>query len=457
MKPKSKLQHQVSVLHEQLPDVTKKQAKWAYDNCLNYYAMISRNRMYCLECNHKWDPGSALITEAQQPQKNGPDLKIKCPGCKRKLIVLHYNQTHTSAVSFWSVWTTFKDFQVIRIFHVHKNMAKTKKPWWHTCENIQYWIGKDGSITTFSRISNNYYGGPSGFQGEISLRPTGTENEDRYNLHLDDEVIYPVKNLLPEITRNGFNGTFHGLSPQQMFAFLLNGVYGETLLKTKQIFLFKYFAKNRLEINNKIWTAVKIAIRHKYKFTEKNISDWVDYIKLLVYFKKDIHNPVYVCPEDLHTAHNRLVQKKRRIQQQKDFLKTVKEIEADEPGFKKRNEKFFGLCFTGKKGLVITTIKTVRQVMEEGDFLNHCVFTNRYHRKAESLLLTASIEDVVMETIEVDLRSFKISQARGRKNLPSPYNKEIIALVEKNLGLIREAMTAKKYNSKPQPQESAAA
>lgn len=306
MKPTTIIQKKVYPLAITLPSITAKQKKWAYNNCLSAYAMVSRNRMFCLECSHKWDPGQELIQKAEQPQRNGPDLMVKCPSCRRKLIISRYNQSVLSRTSSWGVWTTHKDFQVLRVLYVHKNMAKNKKPSWHCGEDMQYWIGKDGSITLFSRTSNNYYGGTSGFCGDMSLRPTGTEEYNQYNVNLEDEVIYPIRKLLPEITRNGFTGEYFGLSPHQMFAFLMNDVYGETLIKTGNLALFTYFAKNRRVLTKKIWTSIRICLRHNYKFEKGRISDWVDYIKLLIYFKKDIHNPSYVCPKDLHLEHNRL-------------------------------------------------------------------------------------------------------------------------------------------------------
>lgn len=447
MQPRTKIHKLVAPLQQLLPGITSKQEKWAY-NKLDCYAAISRNRMFCLECNEKWHPGDKLLQDAEQPQKNGPDLTVKCPGCKRKLIVQRYNRDVYSTSCYWAVWTTFRDYQVIRILYVQKNMAKKKKPWWHTGENLQYWIGKDGAITLFSRTANYYYGGSSGFCGVMSLRPNGTEESKEYDIDLLDEYIYPVRKILPEITRNGFTGEFFGLSPHQMFAFLLNGVYGETLLKTGKMELFKYFAKNRRIISKKIWTALKICNRHKYKLKKDNISDWVDYVKLLIYFKKDIHNPVYVCPKDLHVEHNRLVQKKSRTDAQNALRKKAGDIEKEEGNYQKLVGKFFGVCFTDGSGLIITAMKSVRQVFEESTMLHHCAFTNNYHTKQNTLLLSATLDGVLLETIEVNTNTLKIIQARGLQNQASPHNRRIVELINSNMHLIQEIMQPRRRQPK---------
>lgn len=437
MKPTTKIQKIVAPLAEKLPEVTDVQKKWAY-KLLKCYATVSRNRMFCLECSHKWDPGSEIIKAAAYPKKNGPDLTIKCPECKKKLIVYRYDHPKFNTTSLWGVWTTFKDYQVLRVLYVHKNMAKNKKPWWHAGEDMQYWIGKDGSITLFSRTSNSYYGGSSGFCGDITLRPNGTEEYQKYNIDLNDEVIYPKKQLLSEITRNGFIGEYYDLSAHQMFAFLMNDVYGETLLKTGHVELFKYFAKNRRLMTKNLWKALRICIRHKYELKGKSISDWVDYIKLLIYFKKDIHNPVYVCPKDLHREHNKLVQKKMRIDTKKELLKKAADIQNEEEAYSKKCMKFFNLSFSGENGLTITPMKSVKQVFEESTLLKHCAFTSNYHKKENTLLLSASIEGVVLETIEINTNRMEIIQSRGLQNSASKYNIEIVALVNRNLEQIKK-------------------
>jgi len=425
-------------LVKKLPKVTDTQEKWAY-NLLDCYAMVSRSRMFCLECGHKWDPGSEIIKQAEMlPQKHTLHLNVKCPDCKRKLKVYRYNMPQISISSLWGVWTTFKDYQVLRVMHIQKNMAKTKKPYWHSIEDLQYWIGKDGSITVFSRTYNGGYGGYSGFQGDFTLKPNGTEERTQYDIDLKPEVIYPKIQLLPEITRNGFTGEYYGLSPHQMFAFLMNDVYGETLLKTGNIDLFKYFSRNRMVMSKKLWIAIRICLRHKYKLNHQNISYWVDYVKLLIFFKKDIHNPVYVCPADLNREHDRLVQKKIRIDTQRQLMKKAADIEKEEGNYFKKVEKFLNLCFSDNNGIVITPMKSVKQVFEESSLLKHCAFTNNYHKKENTLLLSASVKEKVLETIEINTAQLELVQARGIQNQYSKYHKEIIALVKDNLEEIRK-------------------
>ena len=74
--------------------------------------------------------------------------------------------------------------------------------------------------------------------------------------------------------------------------------------------------------------------------------------------------------------------------------------------------------------------------------MHHCVFTNKYYRKSESLILTARIGNKRIETVEVNLKTLSIVQSRGVCNNNTEYHERIIGLVKKNMNLIRQKLTA---------------
>ena len=45
--------------------------------------------------------------------------------------------------------------------------------------------------------------------------------------------------------------------------------------------------------------------------------------------------------------------------------------------------------------------------------MHHCVFTNEYYLKADSLILSATIDGKRIETIEVSLKRMEVVQSRG--------------------------------------------
>ncbi|WP_297178075.1 PcfJ domain-containing protein [uncultured Porphyromonas sp.] len=75
--------------------------------------------------------------------------------------------------------------------------------------------------------------------------------------------------------------------------------------------------------------------------------------------------------------------------------------------------------------------------MEEGQALHHCVFTNEYHLKEKSLILSASIDGKPIETIELSSETMKVIQCRGLMNQDTEYHERIIELVHQNMKQIQ--------------------
>ena len=74
--------------------------------------------------------------------------------------------------------------------------------------------------------------------------------------------------------------------------------------------------------------------------------------------------------------------------------------------------------------------------------MHHCVWSNEYYLKKDSLILSATIDGKRIETVEVSLKTFEVVQCRGLCNENTEYHDRIIALVNKNANLIRERMKA---------------
>jgi hypothetical protein len=168
---------------------------------------------------------------------------------------------------------------------------------------------------------------------------------------------------------------------------------------------------------------------------------WCDYMDLLRCFGKDLHNAKYVCPANLQREHDRYMRKKReRIERERREEAKKKALE-DEAEFLKMKSRFFGICFTD--GLVqVRVLESVEEVIQEGDVLHHCVFTNDYHLKTDSLILSARIDEQRLETIELSLSKLQVLQSRGLCNENTEYHNRILRLVKKNMPLIQKRLIA---------------
>ena len=108
----------------------------------------------------------------------------------------------------------------------------------------------------------------------------------------------------------------------------------------------------------------------------------------------------------------------------------------DEERFQELKSKFIGIRFTD--GIIqVHVLESVQEHLEEGTAMHHCVFSNEYYLKENSLILSATIEGKRIETIEVNLDTLKVVQSRGLQNKNTEYHDRIIDLVNRNIRQIQ--------------------
>jgi len=168
----------------------------------------------------------------------------------------------------------------------------------------------------------------------------------------------------------------------------------------------------------------------------KDARLWFDYLDLLKHFGRDLHNSKYVCPKDLAKQHDRLVKKKREQQRKEDLKKQIARAKFDQAAYANDKSKYFGLCFIEGE-LSVKVLESIQEFIEEGDYHKHCVYTNRYFSKSESLVFSAQLGGERIETVEVCLKTFKVLQSRGLGNKASDHHDRILELVQKNIHQIK--------------------
>lgn len=127
----------------------------------------------------------------------------------------------------------------------------------------------------------------------------------------------------------------------------------------------------------------------------------------------------------------RLRHKKAEIER---LASQFKEAEAYEPIFKATREQFFDMVITDGE-IEIKVIPSAKGIKEEGEAMHHCV--GGYYNKPDSLILSAKVNGNRVETIEVNLKDYKLIQSRGLQNDPTKYHERIVDLVNSNLDTIR--------------------
>lgn len=442
MTPKTKIQKEVARLSATLRPISNAQFEWAYKHCIEHIAYRTKNgTMTCSDCGHVWHSKSTLADDL---------CGCRCPICGAELKVEETRKRKYEQTQYFSVITTFKGYQVIRVSQVRFISRKGQPMQFYCHEVVQRWISSEGKVVDMALLRGFpfYYCDLWALDSDMEVRP--------HNSLYDDVVvwsdIYPRKTFIPQLKRNGFKGDFHGISPVRLFKALLSDPRMETLMKAGEIEELKYFLDNNRSADN-LWASYLIAKRHHYHIN--NIGMWCDYLMMLKNLGKDIRNPQNICPTDFIEAHDRISRmidakrEKERIAQQRRWENERREKEQqrllqekkNEEDFKALKSKFFGLVITDDE-LSIKVLESIDEYYNEGKMQGICVFGAGYYKKANTLILSARIGGEIIETVEVDLQTLKVVQCHGKYNQDTEYHNRIINLVNSNAKLIKERMTA---------------
>lgn len=428
MKPRTPIQKEIAQLSKTLPRLSKAQRAYAFEHCFKHYAHRTKKGIItCLECGHQWKSSHHLAESI---------CGCTCPHCGKQLEMLDTRKRVFKETDYLTIFTTCNQYQVIRFFYVI-NYSRVKSPVQRTIfEVAQRWIAPDGKSETVARLRNMsfiYYD----LWNENSKMEIRKNNQHQV-YDINPHCIYPRMRFIPELTRNGFNGEFHNMLPFDLFRAILRNNKQETLLKAGQISVLRYSINSYFKLED-YWASIKICIRNSYTITDASM--WRDYIDLLRHFGKDTNSPKYVCPTDLKAEHDRLVRKKNEQREREELAKARQKAIENEEKYRELKGKFFGIFFTDGT-IQVRVLESVSEFAEEGTAMHHCVFSNAYYLKADSLILSATIDGKRIETIEISLKKMKVVQSRGVCNKNTEHHDRIVSLVNKNMKLIRSRMAA---------------
>ncbi len=424
MKPKNKFQQRVVEASKKLPKLTNEQIEWSKNNVIEHIGRrTDKGKITCTKCGHSWQGVGYLVDTLTD---------CDCPNCKAKLKVKTTNKRVFRTNYYMTIITACEGYQVVRSIMVKCTARVGKLPEYEHSEVMQRWIAPNGKYCTFAKLRQTM--GTMYYDAWIHYTPLELRRENDVYNRIFTDIVYPRQKLIPELKRTGFKKAFHGQKPLDMFRTLLTDSRAETLLKTGYTKLFKRIMDSGWERNiDNYWQSIKICIRNGY--TIKDATLWCDYIDLLRFFGKDLHNSKYVCPTDLKAEHDRYVIKKAKADAQQELEKQL-EKEAE---YREAKEKFFGLMFSD--GVIsVRVLESVAEIILEGKLMHHCV--GSYHTKTDSLILSAYIDGKKIETIEVSLSQLRVIQSRGVCNKNTKYHDRIINLVNQNIPLIEQRLAA---------------
>lgn len=434
MKPQNKLQACVYAISQALPAITAKQKAWAFKHCLKHTAYRSKSKTACLDCGHEWPSKDNTLLIV-----NLVDKQCTCPGCGETLEIEDTRKKVTAQLEYMAILDTEDGFQINRFFELRSYHKAGKKAKMSIREVVQQYLQPDGKNEVVARNYGGMGHGSPTFHGDLEIKDK-RHLPNKFNVY--PTGVYPDIDCLPVYRRNGFEGELYGASPYDLFTELLHDSKAETLLKARQGALLRTrVSSNKASAIYTHWDSIKICMRNGYYPVSGSI--YLDYLALLSYFGKDLRSPKYVCPADLKAEHDLLValkQQREAMARQKLEAKTIAEQESN---YKKAKSKFFGIIITDKK-LSINVLESVQEFLDEAVAHHHCIFTNRYFEKEDSLILSAKMDGKPIETIEISLSKMRIEQSRGLQNKTTEYHDEIVKLIKDNMHLIERMKKSRK-------------
>lgn len=367
--------------------------------------------------------------------------KIKCPHCGQllKLAVSRKKSLHERW--YYTIVTTFKGWQVCRNFSVEKYLAQgDNAAYYEVNEVVQNWIDADGNEEVIARPIRPTAGCYDNWNFSKPMELRDARYRDPYKpdkYRVGGAWVYPRRRIIPIAVRNGYTALNEtGIPESEHIRLLITDREAEMLEKCGQYSLFAYKQVRGIpEFGLQYPHAIRVANRARY--IVKDAGLWFDYLELLNNFHLDTHNAHYVCPADLKVEHDRLMRRHRRIEAEREETKRIADIAAKEKNYKTTKGKYFGICF-GNDDITITVISSVAEMAEEGKTMHHCVYAAGYYSRKHSLILSAKDKaGNRLETIELDLKSYKVVQSRAVCNGISDRHADILKLVNDNIHLFK--------------------
>lgn len=425
MKPRTKFQKRVVAANGSLRFLKDKHFVEVYNRTCDHVAFLNKGKTFvCGDCGN-------VITDTQ-PNKKG---MVSCPFCKHQLIPMLSRKWTNRCTYYIMAIDRSQNFQVLRYFLIEVIHKKGQTVSIRPNEIFRVFIDEFGHKAVCSRrrsIFGSYYLDRWNMYSNIELRQVNAQWEyTPYDIHAWANIR--VRKFTKKAIQVGLDVSDENFPSVDTICKIMKDNRFETIWKAG---LYELSYRLNPECMDRIWPALKICIRNRYVIT--NVLDYIDYIQQLIQLGKDIRNAHYVCPNDLRAAHaktNLLIQKeekKKRLLEERERIMKAEELYAQ------KVLPFLQLHIQDKD-MHIEVLPTVQAFFEEGNAMHHCVYSNKYFEKKDSLILSCrNNENKRLATIEISLPGAEIKQIRAACNkVPEQYD-NIVRLISQKRKEIRK-------------------
>ena len=347
--------------------------------------------------------------------------------------------------SYFTKIETFKGMQVVRTFSLElRKRGINSFPQTRHKEVLQKWYGDGGqsAIVACKFLSFNYGYDDWAFGSDLSLRsPHSGNNYQERTLYrqVAEKNNIRVSTFAPFLKKYGLSSKTPMINQtnKALAIELAQTHLGEYLLKNNGHNLFCLIANGSIQYSKleEYLPSLKICFRHGYTITDYSL--WIDLLNFLVQMNKDIHSPKYIMPDNLMVAHDYWLKKVQEVERKKRYKEKMEEAREHEKDFYNKKKQYFGLSFFTSSGLIVRSVESVAEMIDEGDKMHHCVGCYWNHDNSLIMVCRSPHGDRIA-TIEVNISNLTVSQIRGLQNKKPNEFDEIMDSLTKNMRLIRD-------------------
>lgn len=419
MKARTTRQKHVADLHRTLRELSSRNLEWAKRKFFDKHIYVMGERCWCSECGYVWRD-SAVVTNSSHT----------CPKCGIMRHAKKSQKRREASRYYFTTLSTCRGWQVVRHYLICRTASIDRPAYYEVDEVVQIWIDELGREVVMARPRRGLCGYYDAWIPHapmaIRIRPTYGPDPFDINAH-----VAPGGEVTSRLKRNGYRRDCTQRSADVMMKGLLLRPRIETLIKAGQRALADHFVEMSEDTLQKYWPSMRMAIRNGYIVRDAAI--WRDMIDALAAMGKDILNAKYVCPANLIKAHDAYVAAKRRVEAKEAARKVAEEQQEASARYKDRWGKMLSLCLQ-LGNIQARPLQDVADFYEEGEVMSHCVYTNRYYDKDNSVIFrVTSSTGRRLATVEYDISRARVLQCRGRANSKPDRYQDIIRLFDANV------------------------
>jgi hypothetical protein len=444
MKPRNKREAAVLEMANAMPALTaahEDYLKARFERVL-YYRMNGACK--CSACGYEWQEMPSTARYWRNSLYNALGMaEDYCPECNVTLRP-KYQRGRWREVQRISmqVMDECNGWQVLRHARMDRTVWDGQPTRYEMKEEYQTWLNDKGQEVIVTRPYTR-----SAFM--LSIRYDEPFTIGRHNMsytgsyYYDDmfdqraTYFYPRVRISATLRRNGWAKRFNQARAEYRYDIarkLLTDNRLETLAKSgESTGVVMHYARHadRLET---WWPQLRIAIRNGYRIAD--VQMWEDMLGALQELGRDIHSPHYILPADLIKEHDRWTRKQQEKRTQEERRKAAQKDRK----YYLTHKQFEAL--PEKQGrLLIRPLLTASELVLEGEAMHHCVGT--YGNKLTSLILSVrDMKGYRLETVEVNLKLYRIEQSRAVNNGITERHDEILNAVTKLMPEIRRCNKA---------------